>query len=793
MNLFNMLKSNFNFYLLLLLLIGCNSAYKVDEVLSRKSQTFNENWLFQIESENEWQKINIPHSTKIEPLVVNNQWQGTAWYIKEFDFKKNNNQKVFLKFDGIMHEADVWLNEKHLTKHVGGYLPFGVDLTNHLADGNNKLKVKVNNEDNPAIPPGKPLKNLDFNYYGGIYRDVNLLITNKIYVTDAILANKPASGGILVHFSEITKSTANGFVKVHIMNESKEEGHLSTRIVLKDKIGKETVQESEIVNVRAGGSSEISLNLKIDNPQRWSPQEPNLYELSVELLNNNKIVDKIAHKVGIRKIELRAEGFFLNDEKIYIPGTNRHQEYPYVGYAISDQAAYRDAVKIKQAGFDFVRLSHYPQDDAFLDACDELGIIVMDAIPGWQFFGDDNFVANSYKDIREMVRKDRNHPSVAFWEVSLNESGMTDDYMHKVNEVLKEELPFSDTYSAGWIDHEAFDLYIPARQHATAPEYWTQYDKGDRKIFIAEYGDWEYYAYNAGFNQKAFNGLKQLERTSRQLREKGEQRLLQQALNFQEAANSNRQGKNTIGDANWLMFDYNRGYSNDLEASGISDIFRLPKFAFYFYQSQRPPTKKITFRKTSIGGPMVKIASYWDKNSPLDVRVFSNCEEVALYLNDSLLESRKPIRNQYSSHLEYPPYTFSMEKFTKGTLKAEGLINGKIVVEDIVVTPGKPERLKLALDDCGVEIAKAGSDILILHARVLDNNKTVIPSDSSLVYFSIEKGNAQLLGENPTRAKAGIASILLKTENLDESIIIKSVSDFLGGDELMIPSLIIEK
>jgi beta-galactosidase len=315
-------------------------------------------------------------------------------------------------------------------------------------------------------------------------------------------------------------------------------------------------------------------------------------------------------------------------------------------------------------------MSHYPHAEAFMNACDELGILVMNSLTGWQFFGNEIFQKNAIQDIRDMARRDRNHPSVIFWEASLNETQMTESFMKEATQALKEELPFSHNYSACWIDNNNYDIFIPARQHGQAPDYWTKYNKVYRKIFIAEYGDWEYYAQNAGFNQKEFANLKEDERTSRQLRAHGEKRLLQQAYNFQEAANSNRKGINTIGEANWVMFDYNRGYSDDLESSGISDIFRIPKFAYSFYQSQRDANVILDTKLTS--GPMLTIANNWTETSPLNITAYSNCEEVALYLNDVLVAKQKPLLNQNSDQLKHPPFLFKLDKFISGTLRAEG-------------------------------------------------------------------------------------------------------------------------
>ncbi|MCY4561592.1 MAG: DUF4982 domain-containing protein [Flavobacteriaceae bacterium] len=745
--------------------------------------SFNKDWTFSMDSLfTNSIPIKVPHIPRIEPLVVNDQWQGTMWYKKEFDIVPHDNKKVFLKFEGVMHESNVWLNEDYIAHHKGGYLPFSIDISNHLKNGKNSLMVKVDNSDNPVIPPGKSLSDLDFNYYGGIYRDVELVIKNNVYISDPILTNKISSGGVLVHFSEVSIKSATCSIKIHAINESIKEKEIYAEVILRDDVGKSIRKVSNSSLIKSGHDGEFKISWDLYKPKLWDTRSPHLYSLTTKLYSDGHNVDSMTQKVGIRKIEINGEGFFLNDRKMYIRGTNRHQEYPFIGYAISNEANYRDAVKIKQAGFDLVRLSHYPQDESFLNACDELGLLVMNAIPGWQFYQEGEFEKNSYNDIRGMVRRDRNHPSVVFWEPSLNESGMTEEYMIKANEILKEELPFLDIYSAGWIDHESYDLYIPARQHSKPPNYWTDYNNGGRKIFIAEYGDWEYYAQNAGFNQKAFNDLNEEERTSRQLREYGEKRLLQQALNFQEAANSNRRGEHTIGHANWVMFDYNRGYSDDLEASGISDIFRNPKFTYYFYQSQRPASESFDFNGVTVGGPMVKIANYWNKDSSTEIKIFSNCEEVALFLNGSLVDKKIPEKNSFSSHLENPPFIFMVPKYSPGELQARGYINGKEVAIDSVITPGKKKELKLDVDKSGMRIGYFGdNDIIILNAKVLDSAENLVTNDNhTKVHFKVEKGSAQLIGDNPSISKAGIASILLNVRNNEKPLKISVKNQSLG-------------
>lgn len=750
----------------------------------RTKTNFGSDWEFHREDQpiSAWSKINLPHTTRVEELVVKDQFQGESFYRKNFTVSAKEDENVFLYFEGVMIEALVSLNGKEIAHHTGGYLPFTIDITHFIkTNKENSLEIKVVNKDNLEVPPGKPLKELDFSFYGGIYRNAYLIKTKKLHITDAVFANKKASGGVFVNFDKVTTKEANGTVKVHLKNNFNKAKNAQLVLNFIDKNGVAQTFKSSIKNIAANSDQEIIQNVSIKNPKLWDTTNPNLYQLKVQVYADQQLVDENTIKTGIRTAEIREDGFYLNGKKTFITGTNRHQEYPYLGYAISDEAQYRDAVKIKSAGFDFVRLSHYPQAEAFLNACDELGILVMNSLAGWQFFGNEKFQQHAYQDIREMARRDRNHPSIIFWENSLNESEMSDEFMKTANVVLKEELPYQ-RISAGWIDHSSYDIFIPARQHAQAPDYWNNYNKGNRKIFIAEYGDWEYYAQNAGFNQKEFANLKEEERTSRQLRAFGEKRLLQQAFNYQESSNSNKKGKNTIGEANWLMFDYNRGYSPDIESSGISDIFRIPKFSYYFYQSQRSPSEKLNTKASF--GPMVKIASYYNEKSPLDLKIYSNCEEVALYLNDKLVSKNKPFVNKDSDQLKSPPFIFNLTKYEAGTLKAIGYINGKKVAEDQVKTPEKAEKLKLTVDTSHVEINKNYPDVVFVYAAVTDKNGTLIPDFEGEIKFEIEGKNAELIGENPIKAEAGIATILLRTNSLKTPIKITAQSNNLTSTNI---------
>ncbi len=365
--------------------------------------SFNDDWLFiRQDSANsdkflpgnipnhKWEDVTLPHTAFIEPLTVTSQqWTGISWYKKLYRAPRGDHRHhTGLLFDGVMNDAIIYLNGAEIARHTGGYVPFYVDLTNDLRFGKeNEILLRVDNRENPSIPPGKPLAELDFLWYSGIYRNVSLYVSDKLHITTAPEADTLLGGGVITGFRDVSEDAATVIVSVLVQNDDITPRSFYLKNTVLDAAGKlVSASLSEKIELESGQRRQLLSEIRVMQPALWSNEKPFLYTLRSELQSEKKAIDCNEIRIGIRSVEITGDkGLVLNGIPVRVTGTNRHQEYPYIGYALSDNAAYRDVYKIKDAGFNLVRCSHYPPAPAFLDACDELGLLVIDAIPGWQF------------------------------------------------------------------------------------------------------------------------------------------------------------------------------------------------------------------------------------------------------------------------------------------------------------------------------------------------------------------------------------------------------------------------
>lgn len=720
-----------------------------------------------------WEKINLPHTPFVEPLVVLHQWQGICYYRKILNVsKKEIDKQLWLEFEGAMHLADVWVNGQHLIQHSGGYTPFVVDVTGMLhADRGNEILVRLDNRNNPLIPPGKPLETLDFCYYGGLYRDVNLIVKHPVHITHPIMANEVAGGGIFVTYPYVSKQEAEIKVKTQVSNKVGTQRHLTIRHTLyewskkKGRGKKVALVESPLV-LAAGTTQHHTQQFTVNNPKLWYPDSPALYVLRTEVMDGRKVTDCEDTRIGIRRIEMtREKGFVINDKPLKLEGSNRHQEYPYVGNAISDQAQYRDMYQIRDNGFNTVRLGHYPQDPSVLEACDELGLLVIEPIPGWQFFNKaQGFVDHTYKDIRDLIRRDRNHPSVIMWETTLNEAWPPKSWKDQAVRIAHEEFPGDQCYTSGdTYGYDGFDVcYNDWKEGYNRP------NTTSKPGFIREYYDYEFGGHYS---------------TTRVTRGDGDYALMQNAWNAQWSHNRYRAYYPwTIGGAVWSMYDYNRGCCDNICYSGLADLFRLPKFGLLYFRTQM---KEGTFTPA---GPMtyeVFINSHWLEGSSDTLQVYGNVDEVKLQLNGRVIARQypddKPSTSEYVSrpdggnaeNIDFPPFTFFNVNWERGELKAIGYKDGKAVAEHVVRTPGAVEAMDITYFESGV--SASCRDLLIVYVNLKDLQGTgCFGENNREVKLEVLQGG-ELRGPATIKAEAGVASFLVATTD-SPMLVLKAVS-----------------
>lgn len=791
----------------------------------REKLNFNQGWKFirknvpdavdpaySIKELERWESVDLPHTVRVEPYTNSaKNYQGPATYVKHFPSQAQwKGKKLFLEFEGVMGVTDVWFNGKHLTakqaavtgtnSNYGGYLPFVLDISESLKSGasENVITVIADNSDNPVVPPGKPQKNLDFNYFGGIYRDVWMHVTNPVHITSAIFENIAGGGGIVVEYPSVSKESATVQVKTHIRNETAEGAKLTLKQEIVDcgnAVVGTTTTEPALIGANGEGSIEAAVTVK--NPKLWSLDSPNTHILVTTVYENGVAMDKLETRIGIRTIRIiKEKGLMINGKPVGIlSGVNRHQEFAYIGYAIPDSLHRRDAIKLKEGGINAVRTGHYPQAPAFLKACDELGILVFEPTPGWQWApANPVFRTRVSQNIQQMIRRDRNNPSIVAYEISLNEShpenGEAFDQISV--DVAKAEKP-GVIYSLGSGCH-----------------VWDS-QTGVMGNYAREYGDYMW-AQNGDFK-----GSGRTERSPDFFYPGGEARMVKQARErmwegggqgcFLGLLAAHQKNPLMLGGAQWTGFDHNRGYSVNGAACGMLDLLRIPKFIYYLYSSQRSVEN----------APVVFIASNWTEKVPefdkvttlnfslgtdelRNVDVYSNAAQVRLSVIQNgevkWTRTRKPsvflANNISTSAMKAPPFLFVDVPYHKGTLKAEGLDDGgKVIAQHAVTTAGAPARIVLKADSEGIDLVADDSDILSVRACVTDAAGNVCSTACNEITFTATNGRImgdgdKRVGSNPVKAVAGIIAVPIQSTHNPGDVVIDASAQGLECTRLVI-------
>lgn len=765
----------------------------------RQIYDFNSGWRFHLGDvtdggavaldDSAWEVVSTPHSVQLMPAEASGcrNYQGVAWYRKHFIVPEETAGKdVALHFEGIMGKQKIYVNGKEVKDHLGGYLPVTVSLTESGVKPGEECVVAVmaDNSDDKDFPPGKKQHSLDFAYHGGIYRDVWMIAKSPVSITDAIEADRVAGGGVFVHFDNVSGKGADVNVSTDVANNGTATRKVTVETSLIDPKGRLVRKVSSPVSVKSGETRTVAQSIHVKNPELWSPDSPSLYRVESRIKDGKSSIDGGVTRVGIRTFEFDGDkGFILNGKPFgQLVGANRHQDFAYVGNALPNSQQWRDAKRLRDAGCRIIRVAHYPQDPSFMDACDELGMFVIVATPGWQYWNKDpKFAEYVHQNTREIIRRDRNHPCVLMWEPILNETRYPENFSLEALQITKDEYPYpgrpiaaADVHSAGV--KENYDLvygWPGDDEKADAPR---------QNIFTREWGenvdDW--YAHN---------------NDNRASRSWGERPMKVQALSLAKTYDGlYRTTGKFIGGAQWHPFDHQRGYHPDPYWGGIYDAFRQPKYAYHMFRSQ---TAHDLDHPVAESGPMVYIMHEMSQFSDPDVVVFSNCDSVRLSIYDGARSWTLPVRHE-AGHMPSAPvvfknvwdfweardYSYTNKNWQAVNMVAEGIVDGKVVATQRKMPSRRSTKLRLYTDWNGKPLVADGSDFIVVVAEVTDDNGNVRRLAKENIVFTVE-GEGEIIGDasihaNPRPVEWGSAPVLIRSTRTPGKIRISARVEFPG-------------
>jgi beta-galactosidase len=676
-------------------------------------------------------------------------WEHVWIYRRHFSLPREfRNGRVFLQFDGVMVGAAPSINGHALAEHLGGYLPFQYEITNWLTGGDNVLAVAVDSRWKNVPPEGSPKgpRSIDYLEPGGIVRPVNIRAMPQVFISDVFAkpvkvldSNRRVEVACSIDAAAIIGSPIQ--IKAELMDGPRVVSHAQKTLKLE-----------------TAGKTEVVLTLSnLGNIALWNTDSPHLYQVMTTLSIRGKPAHEYRVRIGFRDARFEVDGFFLNGGQLQLFGLNRHELYPYVGGAMPRRVLRRDAeILRREFNCNIVRCSHYPQSEAFLNACDELGLMVWEEIPGWQYLGDAAWKELAIRDVGDMVCRDRNHPAIVIWGVRVNESQndpalytRTKEVAHSLDDSRPTSGSMTPSSTRNWRQewHQnvfAFDDYHSAPDGSVGirdPLPGVPY-------MLAEAVGQFNYAKGKGFDAH--------------YRRTGDVALQQaQALRHAQAHDKGMSLPRCSGIIAWCAFDYGSLLNSyrAVKYPGVADVFRIPKLGASFYQAQVNPKIR----------PVIIPNFYWDfgpetpRGPGEDAAIFSNCDRLEISVDGKAFAMAKPDRTGFP-HLLYPPFlcNLTVDSIASPELRIDGYIGDMLALSKSFSSDRTKDQFFLGADDR--ELIGNGSDATRLVFKTVDRFGALRPFTGGKIVFELT-GPGVIVGDNPFRLEdsGGVGAVWVKT------------------------------
>ncbi|WP_152285435.1 glycoside hydrolase family 2 TIM barrel-domain containing protein [Flavicella marina] len=802
-------------------------CFKID--CQAQNKNFNDSWLFyndKIENaqqadfdDTSWRKLYLPHDWAIEGPFDKKYnarcgglpFHGTGWYRKHFHLSEENKGKVVrLEFEGAMYDAHVWINGKLVGNRPFGYIGFEFDISTYLNYGDKENVVAV------RLEP----KDLSSRWYpgAGLYRSVWLKIDEPIFVS---------KWGTYITSPTVTKNLAVVQNETTINNKSAKNSTITVTHKYLDPFGKKVASTTETLEIPSNSSVVSATYTQIENPVLWDIYQPNLYKVVTTLSSEDKLLDTYNSTIGLRSISYDTKGFYLNGRKVRFNGACLHHDNGALGAAVYKRADQRKLQIMKEMGVNAIRTSHNPPSREFLEVCDELGLLVLDeAFDMWRKPKVENGYSVFYdewseRDLKDMIRRDRNHPSIIMWSVGneiLEQSDKKNGWkeIKRLNDFCKETDPTRPT-TVGMNNY----------QNPYNFNFAQQVDIAGMNYKPSKYGE-----IHEKYPQLALYGSETSSCTSsrgvyHQPITKYEKHPSKHVTSYDLIGpvwayppdiefHFQEENPNVMGEFIWTGFDYlgeptpyggrdnsTNGYWNGdwpTHASyfGAVDMCGFPKDRFYLYQSQW--TEK----------PMVHLLPHWNwpglEEQEIPVYCYTNCDEAELFVNGKSFGKKtkgKDLSEILVDFLRYEPKTFKskyrlswMVPYTPGNIKVVGYKDGKKITEETIHTAGKPAKIDLSVDRKVIDAD--GNDLAYVTIKILDKNGNICPNADNLVNFSIrgkgdiiavDNGNQISLEsfiEPKRKAFNGMCLAVIKSTNKTGKITLYAKSQKLKSAKIVI-------